>query len=490
MATELGPGPVLAVAMDGAEPTLVRSLIDAGELPTLADLERRGSWRVVTSSAEMGSASVWPTFVTGQDPLEHGMHYVWRWEPQDMRIAREHGESMVPWWRAVAERGRKVLTLDVPFLPFANVPGCVELAEWGPHDRTRTAAHSHPPELAAVIDAEVGRHPYQLDRPPPNDHITTAELAELARRSREGAELRGKAAVRLIADHAPDLALIVFTETHRASHLLWQTVDPTDALVRDRPGPDRRALIDVFRAVDAAVGEIIAGYGSPVQTMVFSLHGMRSARGVPTALDPLLKALGYAAPAPRSAGEGARRLFSAVKRGAPEPVRRLWRDLAPPDLLNAVAGVDALPSYDWSRTRAFSLPSDQHGWVRINLAGREAAGTVPPDEYLPLCAELTRTFLDLRTEGGEPLVERVIEVAREQGGTPPAQLPDLVVHWRDAAHDDPLHVAGTVSRPEGRRITGKHTLEGFLISSQPGRGERITAHELGRLLGAGPPGGA
>ena len=29
---------------------------------------------------------------------------------------------------------------------------------------------------------------------------------------------------------------------------------------------------------------------------------------------------------------------------------------------------------DWSQTRAFALPSDQHGWVRINLRGREAQG--------------------------------------------------------------------------------------------------------------------
>ena len=33
---------------------------------------------------------------------------------------------------------------------------------------------------------------------------------------------------------------------------------------------------------------------------------------------------------------------------------------------------------DWARTKAFTLRADLQGYIRINLAGREGRGLVPP----------------------------------------------------------------------------------------------------------------
>jgi len=41
-----------------------------------------------------------------------------------------------------------------------------------------------------------------------------------------GVRERGTLAARLLAEVPVDLLLMVFTEVHRASHLLWHTVDP------------------------------------------------------------------------------------------------------------------------------------------------------------------------------------------------------------------------------------------------------------------------
>ena len=242
--------------------------------------------------------------------------------------------------------------------------------------------------------------------------------------------MRGALAARLIAEQRPDLALVVFTEMHRASHLLWQTIAPDHPLLAGRrPGLDERALVDVFRAADEAVGRILAAAAPDARVALFSLHGMRPARGVPTLLHPLLVELGYAAVprgrrmSPRDAGRTA---FAALKGRAPNWLRHAWRH-APPAVLNAVAEPTAMRAYDWDRTRAFSLPSDQHGWVRVNLAGREARGTVAAADYAGLCEALAAQLLAGRTPDGRPLVRCVLRLAELDGGRPPR--PSCPISW-------------------------------------------------------------
>src|SRR5256885_8916367 len=54
----------------------------------------------------------------------------------------------------------------------------------------------------------------------------------------------------------------------------------------------------------------------------------------------------------------------------------IYYDALRPSATRYLARPTMLPAYDWARTRAFSLPTDQHGWIRINLRGRERAGIV------------------------------------------------------------------------------------------------------------------
>ena len=70
-----------------------------------------------------------------------------------------------------------------------------------------------------------------------------------------------------------------------------------------------------------------------------------------------------------------------------------------------------LPAYDWANTRAFSLPTDQYGWIRVNLMGREAQGTVPVDQYDETCGELKEMLLGLVNDEGQPLVQDVVRTA-------------------------------------------------------------------------------
>ena len=59
------------------------------------------------------------------------------------------------------------------------------------------------------------------------------------------------------------------------------------------------------------------------------------------------------------------------------------------------------PSRDWSRTRVICQPSDPNGYLRLNLEGREAAGTLAREDVAPLVETLREGLMSFEDcEGG------------------------------------------------------------------------------------------
>lgn len=148
-----------------------------------------------------------------------------------------------------------------------------------------------------------------------------------------------------------------------------------------------------------------------------------------------------------------------------------------------------LPAYDWSKTRAFSLPTDQYGWIRFNLIGRESQGVVHPDKYDELCAKLRHMLLSLASEDGELLVQEVRQTAADAAAAHVNPLPDLVVHWRDAAFSSSLRFKGSKVQAQmvSKKSTGQHTTPGFCIyrgNGECGRGGFVDAKDLSKLMAA------
>ena len=348
-----GRHPLLAIGIDAAEPSLVRELMDRGELPMLSGLLARGSWSRVASPAGIGSGAVWPTFSTAAPPSVHEVCSYWAWDPDRMGVAPVSLDGLRPAWSAASERGLAVAVVDIPF----TRPGSradVEIVEWGAHDAVLRRTTILPSELAPLVRS-AGDHPFSrrpLDAWGSVDH--EAGRAAVAAQCLDGVERRGALAMRLLAAHDFDLLLLVFTELHRASHLLWQTVDTE----RRSAGPPQGALVEIYRAVDRQLGELLEVVGPEAAVVVFSLHGMRASPGVPTTLEPLLRATGHAhvEEGPRSTRG---RALVAARALAPPFVKALYHRLVPASTVARIAGPpDAMPSYDWSRTTAFPLPTD------------------------------------------------------------------------------------------------------------------------------------
>jgi predicted AlkP superfamily phosphohydrolase/phosphomutase len=471
---------VLAVGVDAAEPRLVLDLIERGELPALRRLRDEGHWASVRSPAHIGSGAVWPTFYTGTHPHRHGVTGEWIWRPDAMSVVPPPLDRLRPFWGSLDDALTMGL-LDVPLAPHVGLSRGFEITEWGGHDAVQDRPSISPPEIVPAVEAD---HPFAAGRLQAREH-DRVDPAGLASGCVEGAALRGELATRLLERVRPDLSILVFGEVHRAAHHLWHTVEPDDPLYDDLSPAESNggpSLVDVYREVDSQIGRLADAMGEDAAVVVFSLHGMGPSRGIAMSLlEAAVRELGFAQPARTRLGRG---VLAAAKRSTPDALKRLYYRRVPNTARYRVAGPTMMPALDWSRTRAFALPSDQHGWVRVNLRGREAEGVVAPGDYETTCEELRQALGGLRTEDGRRIVRDVIR--GDPGGGPPAMLPDLVVHWSDAAFERPVRVKDPAIEawPMVPQRTGQHRFDGFCLArgldDPPGDG--LEASELHLLL--------
>jgi predicted AlkP superfamily phosphohydrolase/phosphomutase len=134
---------------------------------------------------------------------------------------------------------------------------------------------------------------------------------------------------------------------------------------------------------------------------------------------------------------------------------------------------------EWSRTRAYCLPTDLEGCIRINLEGREPEGRVAPGaEYETACRDLKSALEELvEPDAGRRAVREVLIVDQAFAGARRAHLPDLIVLWDAAAPITALASAriGTVGGTSPDPRPGTHAGPGFVLM----RGSGVAA---GRIL--------
>jgi len=73
---------IIVIGLDGLEPTIVESMLDAGALRNLAELRRRGGYARLGTTWPAQTPTAWSTFATGTNPGGHGIFDFIRRDPQ------------------------------------------------------------------------------------------------------------------------------------------------------------------------------------------------------------------------------------------------------------------------------------------------------------------------------------------------------------------------------------------------------------------------
>lgn len=478
--------PVLAIAIESAEARLVEQMIEQGELPTLRSLLAAGRWLRLESPAYIGTTTVWPSFMTGEEVAEHGIYSEYCWEPATMSLSAFTGRDLKPFWKELSHNGTSVGIVAVPFMPFVRVTNGFEISEAEPYVLNGDGQHAISKQMAR----EALSHGHiSVSGPEDFNH-----LQELAAGSLEGIRLRGRLAAALLAEKQPDLSVIVFSETHESAHCLWQTVEPEHPLFKEeffrRLLEIRPTVKEIYQEVDRQIAKLREVAGRDATVLVFALHGMKPARGVPTFLAPLMCEAGFCSVAnlKNQSWKGRSiQLLAAAKRRTPAALKKIYYRTMPAATVKGAALPTLMPRYDWSRTRAFSLVTEQHGSIRVNLIGREAEGIVPVAEYGSVCGEVAAWLSTLQAEDGTPLAKKIIQTADNGKQALRRRIPDVLVHWEDDAFLSPLRIKGSDVDfySDGRRYLSQHTSEGFCILSGGTEVEVddvLPVKDLGRLI--------
>ena len=446
---------VALIGLDAAELSFIQR--HRSSLPRIRDLLERGRLQRLRSTADDLTGSVWPTFYTGTLPGHHGIYHHLQWDSGAMRIRRVTADWLYaePFWYDLERRGLRVAAIDVPMTFPSRLDRGLEIINWGSHDELG-AFRTMPASLTAEIRRRFGRHPMGSEIPV---RKSAAELDTIRRNLVAGARRKSEL-TRWVLERGPwDFFLTVFGETHRGGHLLWPE--------SESEGED--ALLDVYRAVDRAVGEVFDALDQRFRTvMLFALHGMgrntSQEHFMPKIMDRINarfltgEGVGTAAP-PR------RGLVRLLREGVPAGVQNAIARAVPVAVRDAVVSRQVSGGHDWARTPGLALLADLNGYLRWNLRGRERQGMLEPrsPELARYVEALLRELRYLREDGGAPLVGDIRLARQDYPGPRSDHLPDAIVRWTGRTPVSRVRserlgeLTGEVATGRG----GNHRFEGF-----------------------------
>ncbi|MEM8917137.1 MAG: hypothetical protein AAGC83_14950, partial [Pseudomonadota bacterium] len=288
---------------------------------------------------------------------------------------------------------------------------------------------TQPAELAEEIEQKFGLDTLDglmCDR----HHPTTLEEQTWFRDALiERAKRKADIAIDQLSKGGWDYFEVAFSEVHCGGHHCWHLHDVTDV---DHDPEILRALgnnplLDIYIAMDKAVGRVIEAAGTEPMIFVYCSHGMGAEHSGTRMLDRMLVQLegatprNYRNPVLDTARTVWRSLPEGLRRGLKPMQRKAWVSM-----MN-----DGFQPNRQSRKFFEVYLNNRSAGVRINLKGREPNGIVEPgSDYEGLVDSLMedlRAFTNV--ESGESVVEECVPLIREATGSNAETLPDIAVTW-------------------------------------------------------------
>ena len=463
---------VLVIGADSADPALIEKWGAAGDLPNLMTLRARGASGRVDNPIGCDAGSAWSTFHSGLNPGRQpqfdGMRY---FDSEDYAFKFYPPEAAAPTiWGELARAGKRCFVMDVPFAHLARDINGVSIVDWGAHDSATGDGMMEygtwPDSVADEILALVGPDPaggLMCDDYLPE---TIADYRRFLRLHLERIEKKTAVIKHFLAKGGWDYFEPVFCDLHCVGHHLWHVNDKGhpryDAAFEAALGEPLR---DCFKALDRALGEILAMVDERTLVVFYASHGIGPQYTGTGLLDRILYNLEHGV---RVEGSG---------RTVKGHLRALWRSI-PPDIRDRLMPVKkhfhgtllhSLFLPDREKRKFFEVYcTNGAGGVRVNLKGREARGLVEPSDYNALLDRLSADLTELvNAETGEPLIDEIVRLHEVYPGPHVAGLPDLALIWN---RRHPIRLArspqiGTLAQEYADARTGDHTHDGLFFAA-------------------------
>jgi len=483
---------MLAVlVIDCGEDALMTKLADAGRMPALAAVRDLGLTVPLRSDAHILDGGVFQTLLTGVDPGEHGIYKYRQLVPGTYEYRRSLARlSPVPQvWTVLSERGRECCVFDMPKLFRVNGFRGQLMGPWGAYSPA-ARPDSIPRGLRRMILRRFGAHPQPKQEPLP---VPPARYEAILDRLVACASLRAEICICMMKRAPCEFFMTAFSESHVACRQFWHLHDPShpmfDAASAARCGD---AMERVYAAIDAAVGRIVQEMPHDARIVLMTQQGVANNLSGSHLLPAWL--------AQREGKDGAsvaRKASGRVGATLSSRVRSRLSRVLPEAAANVRLRRKYPPAGD-----VFMLPGSEFmALLRVNLEGREPAGTVPQAQYRDTLEVLRDDLLGLvNATAGTPAVAETLFLHDLYRGRCANILPDVVVRWANDAPIQRLDCPRYGEISQGIRFMDVthscHTGHGMAVIAGPGipKGQRSTRRDLTELtatfyalLGEEPP---
>lgn len=399
----------LLLGLDGACTPVLDPLFAEGRLPALRSVFERAAVGPLRSQVPPWTPSAWPSLYTGVNPGRHGVFDFMYFEGYDWDIVDRSRVEEWALWELLSQHGHRSVVVNVPVtsppeaFDGALIPGYV-----GPE-----SPPCHPEGLLDEVREAIDAGDYRVYAP---DVETDAERVEWYERL---VTMRGQAFRYLVDRFDPSFGFLQFQQCDTVFHELPE---------------DEAAIRRVFEAIDREVAAVLEAC-DPETVVVASDHGIGPYEGYEFRVNEYLRAHGYVES--RKGGEGmpswasisrkrirvgeagGERDRSTTERVAAlaasvgvtsQRLKAVFDRLGLTPLVLRVAPADAVRAateqVDFARSTAYMRSRTELG-VRLNVAGREPSGVVPPGEYETVRDEVIEVLGAARTPEGEPVFESV-----------------------------------------------------------------------------------
>lgn len=397
---------VLVIGIDAACTGVLEPLFEENRLPALGRLFEEGASGTLESHVPPWTPSMWPSIYTGVNPGKHGVFSFLSYEGYDWDVVNSTHVREHSLWELLDQQGLTSVVVNVP----VTHPPSVFDGVLVPGYTAPESPECHPPGVLEELSSVVGEYRVY---PESTADKKLASYVELVR-------MRGAAFRYLCEQHDPAFGFVQFQQT--------------DTVFHEHPG--EQALIRaIYESVDAEISETLDTL-DPETVFVVSDHGIGEYGGYSFRVNSFLETHGYVETTERGTGMPSwepirenrlragsdaetdrggwteRALRTVTRAGL--TTRRVGALLDRVGLRETVAGFvpgrvirAGQRQIDFEASTAYMRARIELG-VRINVAGRDPAGVVAPEEYEAVRTELIDLLASVTTPDGDPVFEEVV----------------------------------------------------------------------------------